>query len=109
LAEGDWLIVLQNPTCGECEDFLAAIGATASHARQLSAAALPFVIVEVPQADESGTHVGAKLAPGVLQTSLRKDITWFVQTPVAVRITGGLVTGVSRRTDEVLSWLSTGQ
>ncbi|MEM6484903.1 MAG: MauE/DoxX family redox-associated membrane protein [Pseudomonadota bacterium] len=85
ILEGNWTVILYHHDCSACRESMpkyAALAATGN---------TPVAVVEVPPyGDDSNL-----LSTNLIHTKLSDDEDWFVQTPVEIQLSGGVVTAVS--------------
>lgn len=83
LMHGEWLAVLFHHDCSICESLLEELD-------QMDELPIPTALVELPPHSTDSPHDAHR----ILLTKLDEASEWFVETPSAVLIKNGLVTGV---------------
>ena len=79
LSQGDWVVLLHRHDCPKCQEEVARY-------EQRATAGERVALVEVPPYGNSGQH-----GINCLYARLQETREWFVQTPVEIRLTNGVV------------------
>lgn len=89
LSSGDWVVLLHRHDCPVCQEMIPKF-------EQRAAAGERIALVEVPPYGNFESHFATR-ERACHYGRLKEDHEWFVQTPVEIRLQGGIVTAVKTR------------
>ena len=107
IASGPLTLLLVHPDCPKCQELLmkCEVAVTTRPISKIFQSGL--VIVEVPSLGQAPSLVRRQASEQscLIWTSLRPSYTWYVRTPVAIKVVDGLATAWTSDPEEIMIWV----
>lgn len=100
LSEGEWIVLLFHHDCPDCQDVIP-VYASLSCEFSNEGKSRQIALIEIPPFDNLN-EIGHTKISSCVKARMSESREWFVEAPVEIRLSQGVVTGITGR-DEMVS------